>query len=249
MKKVLILLLMVVVGLGYQSCDENLSSSKPVNAVSNNVNHQPTPASIAVLLDKSLSVEKYGVPNLTLTDFDGFISHIQKNGGKLSVGTIGENSDKPFIALSLSPAPIPPHKPRKSDYENSYDFTKARRQYKSTTLPDYEKSYEDWKEATKQKLSGFKIQLEELLNSEPNEPFTDISNALNRAKVYHESIPNANQFTFLVSDGIDDKGNMMQSSIPGLVVLVYGSENYSKSLETLNFKRLADIDDALKELK
>ena len=201
------------------------------------------------MLDKSKSVEKYGVPNLTLADFDGFIRHVESNGGKLSVGTIGKQSDRPFIALSLSPAPTPPHKPRKSDYGNSYDFTKARRLYKNTTLPNYEKSYGDWETATKQKLSRFKIQLEELLNSEPNEPFTDINNALNRAKVYHESMPNSNQYTFLFSDGQDDVGANLETSIPGLIALVYGSEGYSKSLETLNFKRLADIDDALKELK
>lgn len=233
---------MVVVGLGYQSCDENLSSSKLTNVVSNNINHQPTPASIAMLLDKSKSVEKYGVPSLTLADFDGFIRHIKNNGGVLSVGTIGANSDKAFISVSLDLPPVAPVKPDKANFSNDFEALDSLNHYKRELLPAYEAKYDDWKNTTEIKIKAFQANLEMLLNAPADEPYTDINNALNRANIYHTANPSFKAYTFIISDGIDDR-NQELKPVSGLVALVYGSEKYSKEFDKLaNFKRLPDLD-------
>lgn len=204
-------------------------------------------ASIVVLVDKSLSVQDFGIPTMKLNDFDKLIQYITKNYGVLAVGGIGANSDKVMVTLTVEKPPVAPEKPRLKDYKSTV-FLNKNNEYKNELLPEYEAKKEKWNSATTQKVQRFKSDLEKLLNQPYNEPYTDIFNGLNRATMIHNSSKTKQHLSIIISDGIDDVGKPLRD-ITHDVVLVYGTEQFSKALEKLpKFKRFETFEMAMQML-
>lgn len=238
MKKLIAIIVLTIV---FQSCEKQKVSEVTKPQIDNS-------ASIVVLIDKSLSVQDFGIPAMKLNDFDELIQYVSQNSGVLAVGSIGKNSDKVMVTLTIEKPPIAPEKPRLEDYKSTV-FLNKDNEYKNKSLPEYEAKKDKWNSVTTQKIQRFKSELEILLNQPYNELYTDIFNGLNRASVIHQSSKSKQNLSILVSDGIDDVGNTLRD-ITSDVALVYGSEKYDKRLDKLpKFKRYETLEMVMQILK
>lgn len=234
------LIAIIVLTVLFQSCENEKISKTTTQLIDNS-------ASIVVLVDKSLSVQDFGIPAMKLNDFDELIQYVSQNSGTLAVGGIGANSDKTMVVLTVEKPPIAPEKPRLKDYKSTV-FLDKNTKYKNELLPGYEVQKDKWNSATKQKIQQFKSELEILLNQPYNEPYTDIFNGLNRATMIHNSGNTKQQISMIISDGIDDVGKPLRD-ITHDVALVYGTEQYSKELDNLSkFKRFETLEMAMQIL-
>ena len=235
------LIAIILVAVLLQSCKEEKINNAVITSPIDNS------ASIVVLVDKSLSVQDFGIPAMNLNDFNKFIEYIHLNSGTFAASAIGENSDRVMVTLTIEKAPIAPKKPRREDYKSTV-FLNKNNKYKTKLLPEYEAKKAKWDSITKQKIQRFKSALEALLNEPYNQRKTDIFNGLNRANVVHNSSNTNQHLTIILSDGIDDVGNPLRE-ITGDVALVFGTEQFSKELKKLpKFKRFETLEMAMQIL-
>lgn len=234
------LIAIIVLTVLFQSCENEKISEVVTPQIDNS-------ASIVVLIDKSLSVQDFGITAMKLNDFDKLIQYVTQNSGVLAVGGIGANSDKVMVTLTVEKPPIAPKKPKSKDYKSTV-FLNKHNEYKNKLLPEYEAKKDKWNSDATQKIQQFKSELEKLLNQPYNERKTDIFNGLNRATMIHNSSKTKQHLSIIISDGIDDVGNSLKD-ITDDVALVYGTEQYSKELDNLpKFKRFETLEMAMQIL-
>lgn len=205
------------------SCEDSTKESMIIIKEATTSQVLNSPYSINILVDKSKSIPKYGIPELTKKDFEPFVNLIEEQGGSLVVGVIGEFSDKVMSQLLITEGkPILPVPPNKENFDNVYHYRDARKQYPKDTSK-YKYLLQQWEKQTQTKLDAFYSILENLLTTPINQNKTDIFGAVKRANKYHNARPKATQITMIISDGIDDVENEIEE-VTGTVMLVFGSE-------------------------
>ena len=201
--------------------------------------------SIVVLFDKSVSISKHGIPEMTIEDFEPLLNLVKHNGGSFAVGAIQAFSDRPMPQLLIVDSkPISPPKPTSEAYPNDFHLYEAQRKY-SEQEEAYNKQLTEWEHKMSFQLDSFKSDFQILLNAPIDAKQTDIYGAINRASIYHQAHPKAYHFTLIISDGIDDVGNKLQDT-DAHVFLNYGSQEVSDKLRKLpNFKHLPTLQESV----
>ncbi|MGD9588751.1 MAG: hypothetical protein AB7Q37_03275 [Pyrinomonadaceae bacterium] len=159
---------------------------------------------IALLGDRSGSVESTRTPALTTEHLDSLIAFLREKSGELAFGFIDEDSNKPFLRLRIEPRPVRPPPPTAKN--NPFEQEKLLNEYKER-MATFQKLDEKWSTATNENIANFKASSQAMLDCLSNKTCrsnsTDVIEALKRADLFlseDEKVP-PTCILLMVTDG------------------------------------------------
>jgi hypothetical protein len=200
---------------------------------------------IAVLLDKTGSAPKFGVPQPEMDTFELLIGVISSRGGDLRVGPINDHQPDAMIRLRVSPPPANQPVPPKETTGNSFIDQEKMENYLAQKS-EFDSAYQRWHEGVERDAARFQQQLKVLLLEPPTAPRTDILDAIRRADLFlSEPQPLGQQpvhrYLICSTDGLNNvhaSPLTMSSGARLIIVNASGSVGSLESLRPLQFESL-----------
>lgn len=209
--------------------------SEPLPEVKTALENQPQlpPVKIAILTDKTGSVEWNRIQQPQLQDFQLLSPLLNKNGGEIAVGTFCYDSNRPLARTRVEQQPmlvnagfnhpVAPVEP--TNQGNAFTYRKQKNEYKQKLaeyqtlrqndleiLGHYQNSIQQWQSQSEVKIQEFMTtQLQPILSYPVNCGSSDIQGGINRARLFlAESDTTWRQqprkFAVFITDGLDNVG-------------------------------------------
>ena len=201
---------------------------------------EPGPLRVVCMIDQTASTLSTRVPRLQVSDFADLIASLSEVGGELAIGTIRDRSNRPLLRCRLEQRPLSSlHAPPSNI--NPFLRQKLTRAY----LAEKEKqdrADEIWREQCRQRISGFRLQLKQLLEA-PLAGRTDIYGAILRADLFLNEPDDGwrrptRRFAVFHSDGIDNVHAPAIGMASGAAVLLINGSALVGALDVLKPVRL-----------
>lgn len=199
--------------------------------------------------DKSMSINAARVtPDISADALDPLLGRIKSTGGEIGIGVISDNSNRPFVRVSITAQPVTPQ--AAPVIGNTFKAAEAKR------IADAQRArmagaVESWKRETDARSATFKRAITPLLQRPADAPATDIRTFIQRADLMlGEPSPfgrNVVTVIILVTDG---KETVSTQPIPELtassvIILVNGAGSVG-ALAPLKPVRFESIDAAIR---
>jgi hypothetical protein len=239
-KLVIAVTLTVVIALSACSRRQTVTHAAPQPLV---------PLKIAILQDKSGSVDSTRTPRITMAQFDILIAALEKRGGSLAFGFIDDDSNKSFTTLRIAARPIPPVEPSKEG--NPFKVAEAQSKYKKEQ-EEFEINERQWRSETNQAIVAFRSAVTPLIEDRRRSRATDIYSGLNRADLYlaeadttFSSDNSPKRYMLVISDGLDNmRRPLAEMRSQAQIILVNGSASIG-AMKAFNPERFEGIEAAL----
>ncbi|HKQ05963.1 MAG TPA: hypothetical protein VJ464_12575 [Blastocatellia bacterium] len=211
---------------------------------------RPAPSlKVAILQDKSGSVDSTRTPRITMAQFEILIAALLKRGGSLAFGFIDDDSNKSFTTLRVAAPPIAPSEPSKGG--NPFKVAEAQAKYKEERAR-FEANEQRWSQQTGQAVEAFRSAVKPLIEDKRRSKATDIFGGLNRADLYlaendpaYSSDNPPARVMLVISDGLDNMRRPMgEMRSQAQIILVNGSASVGV-MKAFNAERFEGIEAAL----
>jgi hypothetical protein len=247
MKRILlwasILLALALLALGCSPTRTNQSNdSKPVaDELGDGV---CKPVKVAVVQDKTGSIDWTGTPTLKEENLDSLIDLLLYCGGELGFGLISDDSNKGLVRLTIDFPPAQPIEPSREG--NPYKVAKKLDAYQRE-MGDFNQRLAKWQEESEQRIIKFKAQVNAILNREKLARKTDVWDAVRRVDLFlSEDDSTWGQkpllYAVLITDGQDnvkkERVVTMKSAAKLLLVNSFDNVGALKSLNPLKFESI-----------
>ena len=203
------------------------ASDKPTDDVDSPL-EKVGPRRVAVLLDFTLSIDRYGLYVPSAESFEPLIEHVLHNGGELGVGAIQEDSALPLVRVRIKPPKAtPPEPPR---HRNPLINNRRRAEYEAD-LKAYNAEERERLRRARTRIGVFRKRLKALLDRSADRERTDLFGNLMRAnrflmepQVGWQTGAPLKCVLLLQTDGDDTAGsNFFRPDPSVLIILVNGS--------------------------
>jgi hypothetical protein len=200
------------------------------------------PVKVAVLQDKSKSINWTGTPTLKDEDLDPLIDLLSYCGGELGFGLISDDSNRGLVRLTIDFPPDQPMEPSKEG--NPYKVAKKHEEYQRQ-MDEFNRRLAAWQEVSEQRIVKFKAQVNAILKREKLAKKTDVWDSLRRADLFLSEDDSAwgqrpLVYAVLITDGQDnvkkERIATMKSSAKLLLVNSFDSIGALKDLNPLKFE-------------
>ncbi|MGD1808747.1 hypothetical protein ACP6PL_25370 [Dapis sp. BLCC M126] len=261
------------------SCAGKVESKTPTDTISSTISEplaevktalanqpQSLPVQVAIIMDKTGSVEWSRIEQPQLQDFQLLLSLLKKNGGEIAVGTFCYDSNRPLARIRVEQQPmlvnagfnhpVAPVEP--TNQGNAFTYRKEKKEYKQKLaeyetlrqndlqiLASYQNSVQQWQSQSEGKIQEFmKNQLQPILSHPVNCGSSDIQGGINRAKLFLAENDatwreKPRKFAVFITDGLDNVGIQaaeFQSNAELLLVNGAGSKGIFENIEHKAFE-------------
>jgi hypothetical protein len=128
--------------------------------------------------------------------------------------------------------PVKPVAPDHNSFTNVFDYNNAENSYDNNIIPKYQEDSTKYAAMLDNKISGFRTEVTQLLNSKRNIDATDIASAIDRSIYFHQTAPDGClHYTVLISDGIETKTRSKVSTNqdqPKVIYLLAGGSAHAR---------------------
>lgn len=206
------------------------------------------PVKIAVMLDKTGSMDEARTPQTESKDFDPLMDLLLKGGGEFALGVIRDTTDIPLARLYIEAPPIPPTAPSE---EGNRFVVADRMDIYQKELASYKKQIAKWENEAKEKISTFRNKLRMLAIMPINAPNTDLYGAVERAELFL-SEPDMSwprpprRYLVLETDGLDNVQKKPIVVRSGAKIIVVNGTGSLGALAPLNPTRFESLEAALR---
>ncbi|MDJ0511475.1 MAG: hypothetical protein QNJ64_19830 [Crocosphaera sp.] len=209
--------------------------SEPLPEVKTVLENQPQspPVKIAIIMDKTGSVNWSRIQQPKLEDFQILSLLLQRNGGEIAVGTFCYDSNRPLARIRLEQQPVlvnagfnhPVAPVEPTNQGNAFTYRKQKKEYKQKLaeyqtlrqndleiLGDYQNSIQQWQSQSEVKIQEFMTtKIQPILGHPVNCGSSDIQGGVNRTRLFlAESDTTWRQqprkFAVFITDGLDNVG-------------------------------------------
>ncbi len=231
----------------------SLTLSEPLPEVKTALENQPQspPVQIAILTDKTGSVEWTRIQQPQLQDFQVLSLLLQRNGGEIALGTFCYDSNRPLARIRVEQQPVlvntgfnhPVAPVEPTNQGNAFTYRKQKKEYKQKLaeyetlrqndleiLGHYQNSIQQWQSQSEVKIQEFMTtQIQPILSHPVNCGSSDIQGGVNRARLFlAESDTTWRQqprkFAVFITDGLDNVGTQAaQFEVDAEILLVNGA--------------------------
>ena len=197
---------------GLTVCQTSCSTEKSTEVVKTSAKEpisvkQPVFLKIAVMPDRSGSIDSTRTPEITMTQLEKIIALVRENSGEIAFGFIDDDSNQPFIRLRIEPRPTPPPKP--DEKNNPFDEEKVLADYKKK-MREFKILDQKWLTETNQRILTFKADAQGLIDClhdrECRSKVTDVLEGIKRADLFlneKETVNSMMRVMLLISDGLE----------------------------------------------
>ena len=221
----------------------------PPEVTQPNPQDQSPPNKIAVVIDKSVSIQANRIRAVTLNDLNPVFDLIQQYGGELALIAVCDDSNRPASRLRISQPPqfkteqwknirkpTPP-----PDNSNAFQLLELKEQYSKNIanfnhaqtenrqlLAEHNQEIAQWKATVKQQVQEFRRELKPLLSQPLHCQSTDIWGAIKRVNLFLSEDTSIwsikpTKYAVFISDGVDTVKRQPVSLEATEILLVNGS--------------------------
>lgn len=238
-----IVLALALLAFGCSPTRTNQSTdSKPVTAEPGDGVCKPV--KVAVLQDKTGSIDWTGTPTLKEENLDSLIDLLLYCGGELGFGLISDDSNRGLVRLTIDFPPAQPMEPSKEG--NPFKVAKKHEAYQRE-MDEFNKRLAKWQEESERRIVKFKAQVNTILKREKLARKTDVWDSVRRADLFLSEDDSAwgqkpLVYAVLITDGQDnvkkERVVTMKSSAKLLLVNSFDNVGALKGLNPLKFESI-----------
>ena len=250
MMKILVSVLAVVISATTLGCgldDKAADSAKQIQMPATSVaTLASSPLRVVIITDKTASTLHTRTEQVTLGDIQPIFDRLMESGGELRIGSIQENSNKPFLRLRIEQ---PPTKPLSPDFsENPFERAEQEADW-NEIIGRWDRDYERWKVQSINAIDSYKKTVLPQLESPPNRKRTDVYSVLTRSDV---ALSETHRFRIqpvnvilLATDGEDNVRKHFSGLRSSAKVVVANGDGNIGVLQSLNPEKFESLAAAL----
>lgn len=162
---------------------------------------------IAILSDKSGSVDSTRTPFITMEQLEELIDFLRRNSGEIAFGFIDDDSNQPFQRLRIEARETPPSKPELKN--NPYEQEKLLNKY-ITEMNAYKSRDRRLQAEINRRVEVFKSAVQPMIDclhdNTCRSGSTDVFESLRRADLFlteNEAVANQTNILVLITDGLE----------------------------------------------
>lgn len=209
---------------------------------------------IALLPDRSGSVDSTRTPLITMEQLDELIAFLCKHSGEIAFGLIDDDSNQPFARLRIDPQPDAPTTTAQKN--NPYEQEKLINQYKDE-MRRYKSREQQWRTEIDRRVEAFKDAVQPMIDCLHNQKCrshtTDVAEGLKRADLFlseKEAATLKSTILLLITDGLETvKPNSAPPTLKSRprIILVNGSASLG-ILKDYEVEAVEGIDAAIRRI-